>query len=345
VARTGTSAGAGAGRGAVHRRMALKGAVAGVGAALLAACGGTDVPPILPTRVIPSPSPASSAMPQGPATCAVMTGTLAVAGSTALQPLIDAAGKAYGAKCAGVRITVSGGGSSSGLGMVQANLVQIGMSDIFAEEQRDPVPVMQTGPSVRIDAAQLTDFQLVVQGFAVVTNGKGAPDSLTQDQLIAVFTGKTQNFRDVGGPDSGVTVVTREKGSGSRATFERYGLNGHVTTGREFTSNGDLATFVTQTPGAIGYVGLATLAANKNLKLVLLDGREPSVENISDNSYPLWSYGHLYTKAVPAGMATAQAKTLTQAFLDYLLSDDVQTTLVPQLGYIPVSRVKSRKTP
>lgn len=317
----------------MNRRMALRGAVASVGAALLAACGGTEATPVLPMRVIPSPSPASNATPQGPAMCAVMTGALAIAGSTALQPLIDAAGKAYQMKCAGTRITVSGGGSSVGLNMAQANTAQIGMSDIFAEEQRG------------IDAAQLTDFQLVVQGFAVVANAKGIPDSLTQDQLIAVFTGKVQNFRDAGGPDQGITVATREKGSGSRATFERYGLGGRVTTGREFTSNGDLAMFVTQTPGAIGYVGLATLAANKDLKLVLLDGREPSVENISDNSYPIWSYGHLYTKALPAGMATPQAKTLTQAFLDYLLSDDVQTTLVPQLGYIPVSRVKSRKTP
>ncbi len=199
--------------------MALKGAVAGVGAALLAACGGTEAPPVLPTRVIPSPSPASSATPQGPAMCPVMTGTLAVAGSTALQPLLDAAGKAYQAKCTGTRLTVSGGGSSVGLSMAQANMVQIGMSDIFAEEQRG------------IDAAQLTDFQLVVQGFAVVANGKGTPDNLTQDQLIAVFTGKVQNFRDVGGPDGGIAVVTREKGSGSRATFERYGLGGKVTGG------------------------------------------------------------------------------------------------------------------
>jgi len=331
VTRTGTDTGRG--WRAVNRRTVLKGAVASVGVALLAACGGTAATPALPTRVIPSPSPVSNAPPQGPAMCAVMNGTLAIAGSTALQPLIDAAGKAYQMKCAGVRINVNGGGSGSGLDMAQANTVQIGMSDIFAEEQRS------------IDPKQLTDFQLVVQGFAVVANSKGTPDSLTQDQLIAIFTGKTQNFRDVGGPDGGAAVVTREKGSGSRATFERYGLGGQVTGGREFTSNGDLATFVAQTPGAIGYVGLATLATNKNLKLVLLDGREPSVENISDNSYPIWSYGHLYTRALPIGMATPQAKTLTQAFLDYLLSDDVQTTLVSQLGYIPVSRVKSRKTP
>lgn len=327
----------------INRRAALAGITASAGAALLAACGGTEATPSLTPRIIPSPNAIPPGMPQGPATCT--SGTIAIDGSTALKPLIDAATRAYIQKCSGAQITVAGNGSSVGLGKAQAGLVQIGMADIFAEEQSAPVPVQQTGPSVTVDAKQLQDFQLVVQGFAIVTNAKGGPDSLTLDQLLAVFTGQVQNFSSVGGPSSAITVVTREKGSGSRAIFERYGLKGQATKGRELNSNGDLANAVLQTPGAIGYVGLATFNQTKGLKLVLLDGREPSVENISDNSYPIWSYGHLYTKTPAATMPTPTTKTLTQAFLDYLLSDDVQTTLIPPLGYIPVSRVKSRKTP
>ncbi len=269
-------------------------------------------------------------------------GSIAAVGSTALQPFVDAAAKAYVARCMGAQIAVRGGGSGTGLlgaqrgqatvEMASVANIQIGASDIFAEEQRSNVQ------DTKIVPTQLTDFQVVVQGFAVVVNPRNPVVSLTQEQLIRIFTGQVTNFRDVGGPDSAISVVNRAAGSGTRSTFERYALRGQAASGgREVDGSGDVAKAVSDNAGAISYLALTYLVSNPNLKTVLFNGRDPSVENMSDDSYPIWSYGHLYTNRMPAG--------LTQSFLDYLLSDDVQTTLVPQLGYIPVSRVKARKTP
>ena len=313
----------------IGRRAVLRGAASAVGAALLAACGGATLDPTPAGRIGPLPTAVSSAAPRGPSACVM--GNIAAAGSTALQPLVDAAAKAYAARCMGAQIAVRGGGSDAGLAAAQSGTAQIGASDIFAEEQR--APVMGT----TITPAQLADFVVAVQGFAVVVNVQNPLVTLTQAQLVRIFTGGVTNFSDVGGPKQAITVVNRERGSGTRTTFERFGLGRGATTGAERTSTGMVAMDVSQNVGAIGYVGLAALATNPGLRVVLLNGREPTVENISDDSYPVWSYGHLYTKGEPMG--------LTKAFLDYLLSDDVQTTLVPQLGYIPVSRVKARKTP
>jgi phosphate transport system substrate-binding protein len=324
-------------------------------AVLLTACGGsatatpavstpatTSAPSAATTAPSAATAPASSAVttgtvasagsavagaqPKGPATC--VDGSIVALGSTALQPLVDAAAKAYTTKCPNAKINVQGGGSGTGLTQVFGGGATIGDSDIFAEEAQG------------VDPKIVTDHQVVVQGFAMAANPGVKVDSLTQDQVISIWTGKVTNWKDVGGNDLKITIINRPTSSGTRATFKRYALKGaSEAQGLALTedSTGAVAKAINDTPGAVVYLGLAYFLTNKDLKQIKFNGKDPVAANFSDDSYPIWSYGHMYTKGEATGLG--------KAFIDYIMSDDIQTTLVPQLGYIPAAQVKAKHTP
>jgi phosphate transport system substrate-binding protein len=271
-------------------------------------------------------TPAVSA-PAAAATVNCVTGSITASGSTALQPLVDAAGKAYIKACPGATITVNGGGSGTGLSQVAQGSVQIGNSDVLAGSKL-----------ATPDADKLIDHIVAKQGWIVVTN----PDvtgvtNLTTQQNIDIWTGKTKNWKDVGGPDLQIVLIFRPASSGTRATFKKLVLGGatEATGGTTLTedSNGAVTTAVTTTHGAASVIGFAYYndPANKSkLNGLQLDGVDATVANMSGGTYKLAADGHMYTNGQPSG--------LTAAFLDYMMSADVQGTLIPSLSYAPVAK-------
>jgi phosphate transport system substrate-binding protein len=245
-----------------------------------------------------------------------LSGSITVSGATALQPLIQQAAEQFMAKNTKVKITVSGGGSGTGLSQVAEGQVDIGMSDIFAEEKEG------------IDASELVDHRICVVGFAVVAHPEVSVDNLSKEQLIDIFTGKVSNWSEVGGQDLPIIIVNRPKSSGTRAVFKKYALDGQEEAQAAVTedSSGAIKKIISDTPGAISYLALSYV--DDSVKVLKLDGKEPTVENIRSGEYPIWSYEHLYTLGEP--------NEVVAAFIDYVLSDDVQDTLVKDLGYIPI---------
>lgn len=240
-------------------------------------------------------------------------------GSTALQPLVESAQEQFVAKKANYQITVQGGGSGTGLSQVASGSVQIGNSDVFAEEKDG------------VDASKLVDHQVAVVGMAPVVNKAVGVKNVTKDQLIAIFTGKVKNWQELGGKDQEIVVVNRASGSGTRATFERWGLDGAKTIqAQEQDSSGTVKKIVSSTPGAISYLALSYI--DDSLEALSLDGVAPTAENIETNDWPIWSYEHMYTKGKP----TKEIKK----FLDYMVSDEVQEGLVKDLGYLPVTKMQ-----
>lgn len=240
-------------------------------------------------------------------------------GSTALQPLVESAQEQFVAKNANYQITVQGGGSGTGLSQVASGSVQIGNSDVFAEEKDG------------VDASKLVDHQVAVVGMAPVVNKAIGVKNVTKDQLIAIFTGKVKNWQELGGKDQEIVVVNRASGSGTRATFERWGLDGAKTIqAQEQDSSGTVKKIVSSTPGAISYLALSYI--DDSLEALSLDGVAPTAENIETNDWPIWSYEHMYTKGKP----TKEIKK----FLDYMVSDEVQEGLVKELGYLPVTKMQ-----
>lgn len=248
-----------------------------------------------------------------------LSGTITAAGSSALKPLADDAAEYFNELHPDVSITIDAGGSGQGLQQVADGTVDIGNSDVAADE--------------KLDASQaegLVDHQVCVITMAPIINpdvAEAGVTDLTKDQLISIFTGETTNWSEVGGPDEDIILITRPESSGTRATFEKYALDGNKeasNTSMETDDSGVLLQNVKDTKGAIGYVALSYLTEDAGVSTVAIDGVEPTLENTYNGTYPVWTYEHMYTNGEPS--------EVVQAFLDYIMSDDYGSRM-EELGY------------
>lgn len=209
------------------------------------------------------------------------SGKITVSGSSALLPLAKEAAKKFKAKNDQVSITLNAGGSGTGLKQVSEGSVDIGNSDVFAKEKL---------PEAK--AAELVDYKVAVTVMAPVVSKEIGTNvkSLTKAQLQDIFTGKVTNWKDVGGLDEAVVLITRPSTSGTRALFTKYALNGKEELSNksmETDDSGTLVQTVSQTKGAIGYVALSYLMNNNTVTPLAIDGVEPTLDNVYNGKYPV----------------------------------------------------------
>lgn len=254
-----------------------------------------------------------------------LSGTITAAGSSALKPLADDAADSFLNDHPDVSITIDAGGSGEGLKQVSEGTVDIGNSDVAAEDKLDETA-----------AKELVDHQVCVVTMAPIVNkdvAEAGVKSLTKEQLISIFTGKTTNWKDVGGPDEDIVLVTRPESSGTRATFQKYALDGNEeasNTSMETDDSGVLLTNVKSTNGAIGYVALSYLTGDAGVETVAIDDVEPTLENTYSGKYPVWTFEHMYTKGEP--------NEVTKAFLDYITGDEYGDQM-EKIGYGVASKM------
>jgi phosphate transport system substrate-binding protein len=289
----------------------------------------TPAPTVAPTAMTTAaatPTPAAAAPTPAP-TINCVTGSITEAGSTALQPLIQDAATAYDGHCPGATITVTGGGSGTGLSQVAGGSVQIGASDVLANSKL-ATPVADT----------LVDHVVCRQGWIVVTNlDVTGVTNLTTQQNIDIWTGKDTNWSQVGGPNLPIVLIFRPQSSGTRATFKKIVLGGatEATGGQTLTedSNGAVTTAVTKTNGAVSVIGFSYYNAPANKPLLnglQLDGVNATIANVGNGTYKLAADGNLYTLGAATG--------LTAAFLQFMMGPEVQGTIIPADSYGPVSQ-------
>ncbi len=242
---------------------------------------------------------------------------ITAAGSTALLPLVKQAATEYSQAHQGIDISVSGGGSYVGIAQARSGAAELGDSDVIAPGN-----------------SGLMDHKVAAVGFAVIVNPSANVSSLSSAQIRAIFSGRTTNWKDVGGTDQGIVIINRPRTSGTRAVFNAtmMGVSKINEAGLTVDSSGTVVTTVASTPGSISYVALA-YTRGKPITVAKINGVAPSEGTIVTGKYPIWSYEHIFTKGKPSSDVAD--------FINYIASN---TGLLEKLGYIPISRMKVKET-
>ena len=257
-----------------------------------------------------------------------LSGSITVSGSSALLPLMEKTVESFNEKNPNAEIGAQAGGSGTGLTQVLGGTVDIGNSDVYAEEKLDAAK-----------AKELVDHKVVAQGFGVVVSKSLGLDNLTSAQIKDIFSGKITNWKAIGGPNKEILLIHRTAGSGTRATFEKTILGGdksleNDSLGITQDSNGAVLSAMKENDGAISYLGLSymnTKEAQDILKAVKIDGVASDKTNITDGSYKFWSWGHMYTKGEATGIA--------KSFIEFVTSKD-NSSNIESLGFISGTEMK-----
>jgi phosphate transport system substrate-binding protein len=258
-----------------------------------------------------------------------LSGTVTLSGSTSVQPLAQVLSDEFTANNSGVKVDVQAGGSSTGVKNAGSGASDIGNSsrDLKDEEK-----------SLGID-----EHIIAIDGIAVIVNPNNKVADLTKEQIAKIFKKEITNWKDVGGDDKPIVVVSREDGSGTRGAFEELMAlikKEKNAEGKEIevsqvkydliaNENGVVKATVQAKDNAIGYMSMGYV--DENIKALKVDGVEASFDNIKSKSYALWRPFLMLTKG--------ELRPEVKAFLDYVLSDEGQQ-VVTEEGYISYKVVK-----
>ena len=255
-----------------------------------------------------------------PVQAAELSGELTIAGSTTVLPINQECARLLMEENHNLRISVSGGGSGHGVKAVGEGAIDIGAvsRDVKSKE-------METYPDLKPVA-------IGKDSVAIVVHQNNDVNELTMEQAAKILCGDITNWKDVGGPDCEIRVITREGGSGTRDCFENSVMKpfDREITGKALVkpSNGDIRAAVSRDEGCISYVSFGFV--DTSLKAVKIDGVEASVENVLSGDYPISRSLYLLTKGEP--------DELKKAFIDFVLSEEGQQ-VVEDMGYIRVPAV------
>ncbi|MCX6257663.1 MAG: phosphate ABC transporter substrate-binding protein [Bacteroidia bacterium] len=266
---------------------------------------------------------------------AAITGAIAqkkvvckVKGSDTCLPLLQKESETFMKNNAGSSITVIGGGSGVGFAALQNGTTDVAMAS--RSMKMDEKMKMQ-------DAGKNNIKEVIISydAISVIVNPANKVSQLTREQLEGIFTGKIKNWKEVGGDDQTIVAYSRESSSGTFEFFKEHVLKGkNYGTGiLLMPATGAIVQSVTQTKGAIGYVGIAYVNKDvKALKVSYDKGKtyiEPSVQTAMNKTYPITRPLYLYY------LGSVESKV--KPFVDYILSSDGQK-IVQQEGYVPLGK-------
>ncbi len=242
---------------------------------------------------------------------------ITIAGSTSVQPFAERLAELYMHAHPGIRVNVQGGGSSAGIMAVRNHVCDVGMSS----------------RELHKDESALTSIPIAYDAIVIIVHISNPVHNLTVGQARSVFAGRIRNWQELGGPNLKITVVTREEGSGTRASFEEHVMadNAQLESQRHSAepfaadalvqdSNGAVREIVAADEAAIGYISAGLV--DDRVRALSLNGIPASEENIRNGTYPI-SRRFLF---LTAGAICTEAKD----FIDFALSDSGQQALADE---------------
>jgi phosphate transport system substrate-binding protein len=235
--------------------------------------------------------------------CGKSRENITVAGSTAFQPFAEKLADHYMLTHPEVSITIQGGGSALGIQSALSGAAQIGMADLVKLPE---------------EAASLKNIIVARDGIAVVVHPSNGVKGITTDQVRGIFSGTIKNWKEVGGNDHSISVISREAGSGTRSSFEK--IVGNLTLTKDALiqdSNGTIRETVANDSFAIGYLSHGLI--NEKIKAVSVDGASCVEQDIVAGRYPLVRPVFL--------VYNPTLSPAVKAFLDDLLSEEAQVLI------------------
>jgi phosphate transport system substrate-binding protein len=251
--------------------------------------------------------------------------SISLKGSDTVLPLAQAEAEEFMIENSGKSVTVTGGGSGVGITALIDGEVDI------ATASREMKP--EETEAAKTNGITPVETTIAYDGISVVVNPANPVTELTFDQLRSIYNGTISNWKDVGGEDREIVVISRDSSSGTYEYFKEEVLQGDEYRPDALTqpATGGIVGEVAQNPNAIGYIGVAYLDESvKALNLDAGNGSEaPTSENILSGTYPLSRALYFYTNGEPSG--------LTKEFIDFVLSEKGQS-LVTEVGYFPLKK-------
>ncbi len=281
---------------------------------IMAGCGNTNTG----TGGTPSPTatPSQSASPSATATpdaAKELSGKILLEGSTSMQKIMQEMADTFMAKNLKVTIDPIFDGSGPGIKAAAEGNADIGMASRNVKDEE------------KVEG--LTSLQVAWDAIAIVINPDNGVTELTADQIAKIYTKEITNWKDVGGPDAQIVVVARDAASGTREAFEGlFKVAEKVVADQEAASTGEVKTFVSQNPNAIGYISLTFV--DSNVKALTVDGMVPSEENVANGSYTLKRPFNIVYKGTP--------NEITSAFIDFIYSEEGKAIIAKEA--LPVDR-------
>lgn len=252
---------------------------------------------------------------------------IAIKGSDSVLPLSQIEAENYMKIHTDSSIVIVGGGSATGITALLDGTTDICMSS------RD----LKTSEKIRFYEKKM-DIKEVTIGFdalSVIVHPGNKVSQLTREQLEKIFTGEITNWKEVGGADAKIVAYSRESSSGTYEFFKEHVMDkkNYASSVLNMPATGAIVQSVSQTEGAIGYIGLAYATPSvKSLKVSYDQGKtfvEPSVEGAKNKTYPI---------ARPLFyFYDTKNEAKVKGFVDYVLSDVGQKTIA-EIGYVPVKQ-------
>ena len=240
-------------------------------------------------------------------------GSVITDGSTSMEKVMGMLIESFEGN--GIDVTYNPTGSGSGITAVLEGRADIGLSSRALKAQ---------------ESEKLVGTDLAYDAIVVVVNKSNPLNDITSEQLANLYTGKVQNWKDLGGADAPVVLIGREAGSGTRDGFESVtNTKNECKYRQELTSTGDVITTVGQNENAVGYASLS--AINDQVKVLTFNGVKASEASVLDKSYKLQR---------PFVFVTSKEKALSKdakTFVDYAFSDEAKPYIV-KAGVVPVNK-------
>ncbi len=244
---------------------------------------------------------------------------IVIKGSTTVLPIAQIVSEAYMKMKPEVKITLSGGGSSNGIKAIIDGTSNIGNASRFIKDKEVKLAVSKSVYPV--------PFKIALDCIVPVVNKKNGVNNLTTKQLREIYLGKIRNWKEVGGADLRIVVISRDSSSGTFESWKKLIMKKKrvIPSALTVPSNGALVQTISNTKGAIGYIALGYVT--KEIKKIKVNGVEGSEITTIQGKYPVSRPLFMFTKGWPKGE--------TRNFINFLFSKNGQK-LVKKAGSIPI---------